>query len=151
MDFLDVLQLVTMVVIAIWQIYSVRAIKKLEQEVHRLNIRLDQSMQRLHDAREAVIQRHKAHVFLLEYQASRKEATELYFTTMAELSARNAELRGLAFAIGDKELLTLVNEGYDFLGVPPDQRNITVDEMTIRGRSQKLITRISQLLEEATH
>lgn len=89
-------------------------------------------------------------MFLLEYGASGKEATEVYFTTMAELSVHNAELRGLAFAIGDEELLRLVNEGYEFLSQPPDQRNIVLDEMTIRNHSQHLHTRISQLLEAAT-
>ena len=150
MDILDaLLQLIAVTIVAIWGIYQIRVTKKLEQEVHRLNIGLDQSIQLLHRAREAVIQRHRAHVFLLEYKASEKEPTELYFTKLAELSVCNAELRGLAFAIGDKEFLRLVNEGYGFLRQPPTERNITLDEMEIRNRSQRLHTRISQLLEIA--
>ena len=153
MDFpvaLQALQLVVMIIVAIWGIYQMRVTKRLEQEVHRLNTGLDQSILLLHRAREAVIQRHKAHVFLLEYKMSGEKPTELCFKTMAELSVHNAELRGLAFAIGDEELLKLVNKGYEFLSQPPDQRNITLDEMTIRNRSQHLHTRISQLLEAAT-
>ena len=68
----------------------------------------------------------------------------------AELSAYKAELRGLAFAIDDKELLRLVNEGYSFTGLPQKERNFIKDEMEIRGRSQHLHTRISQLLKEKT-
>ena len=145
MDFLvlGALQLIVTIVVTIWGIYQIRVTKKLEQEVHRLNTGLDQSILLLHRAREAVIQRHKAHIVLLEYKASGKEPTEFCFTTMAELSAHNAELRGLAFAIGDENLLGLVNEGYEFLRQPPDQRNIDLDEMTIRNRSQHLHTRIS--------
>jgi hypothetical protein len=59
--------------------------------------------------REAVIQKHKAHVFLLNHVKFVKEPNETYATKQAELSAYQAELRGLAFAIGDQELLDLVN------------------------------------------
>ena len=54
------------------------------------------------------------------------------------------------FAIGDEELLRLVNEGYDFISQPIGERDLVLDEMKIRGRSQHLHTRISQLLEKAT-
>jgi len=63
-------------------------------------------------------------------------------------SNNRAELRGLAFAIGDKPLLALVNEGYRFIGLPEEDRYPISDEMDIRSRSQKLYTRISQLQEE---
>jgi hypothetical protein len=141
------LQLIIAVFVAVWSIYQAKFTKNIEQEVHRLNIGLDQSIQLLHRAREAVIQIHKAHVFLLEFNLMEQKPSEIYLTKHAELSAHKAELRGLAFAIGDKELLKLVNEGYSFSTQPQEERNITRDEMEIRLKSQKLHTRISQLLE----
>lgn len=95
-----------------------------------------------------MIQIHEAHVFLLNYVQYMKEPDEIYATKHAELSAYNAELRGLAFAIGDKELLNLVNESYSFIHYSPADRSVVGDEMEIRGKSQKLHTRISQLIKD---
>jgi len=39
---------------------------------------LDQRIARLHRAREAVIERHKAYVFLIEYASVMKEPDEIY-------------------------------------------------------------------------
>jgi hypothetical protein len=146
-EILLVAQLVISVVLAVVTVRQARVTSDLEQRVHRLNTSLDQAIQRLHRAREAVIQQHKAHVFLVEYKRVLDqrgiELTETYFDMFAEWSAYAAELRGLAFAIGDKELLEIVNkEDRDSEGVPP--------EIPVRARSQQLHARISQLLDEAT-
>jgi len=150
MNPLDALQLVTVAIVAIWGIYQTRVTKRLEQQIHRLNTGLDQTIQLLHRAREAVIKIHSAHVFMLEYVDHQEKPNELYMTTFAERSAYEAELRGLAFAIGDEELLALVNKGYEFDKRPIEARTFWMDEAEIRGRSQFLHTRISQLLEAAT-
>jgi len=147
---LDALQLIVVAIVAIWGIYQTRVTNRLERQVHRLNTGLDQSIQLLHRAREAVIKIHSAHVFLLEYRPPPSEPTEASTTKFAEMSAYQAGLRGLAFALGDKDLLGLVNEGYEFTGKPLEERNTVRDEAEIRGRSQQLHTRISQLLEIAT-
>ena len=153
MSVFDLLQLIVISIVAIWGIYQTRVTKKLEGELHRLNTSLDQSIQILHRAREAVIQMHQAHVFLLNYVQHMNDENlpdEVYATKYAELSAYKAELRGLAFAIGDQELLDLVNKSYEFMNQSPEERFSMLPEMEIRGRSQKLHTRISQLLVTAT-
>jgi hypothetical protein len=150
MSLLDALQLMVVTIVAIWGIYQTRVTNRLAQQVHRLNTGLEQSIQILHRAREAVIKIHAAYVFLLEYRSQISEPTEIYITKFAEMSANQAELRGLAFAIGDKDLLALVNEGYRFREIPSGERNTIMDEMEIRGRSQKLHTRISELLKLIT-
>jgi hypothetical protein len=150
MTTIELLQLAATIVIAIWGIYQTRVTKKLEREIHYLSIGLDQSIQLLHRAREAVIGMHKTHVFMLHYKELRNDIGDQYVEKLAEQSTYRAELRGLAFAINDQELLDLVNKGYDFIGIPNEQRNATFDEMEIRNRSQHLHTRISQLLELAT-
>ncbi len=78
------------------------------------------------------------------------QLNEEYSLKFAEMSAYQAELRGLAFAIGDKELLEIVNKGYESQKYSPEERSFELDEMEIRGKSQHLHTRISQLLTEIT-
>lgn len=150
MNPLDALQLVTVAIVAIWGIYQTRVTKRLEQQIHRLNIGLDQTIQLLHRAREAVIKIHSARVFMLEYAAHQEKPNELYMTTFADMSSYEAELAGLASAIGDEELIVLVNKPYEFDGKPIEARVFEMDEVEIRGRSRRLHTRISQLLEAAT-
>lgn len=153
MNVFDFLQIIVITIVAIWGIYQTRVTKNLEGELHRLNASLDQSIQILHRAREAVMKVHQAHVFLLNYVKYLNDEAfpnEVCATKHAELSAYKAELRGLAFSIGDKELLDLVNESYEFMKQAPEERFSMLPEMEIRGRSQRLHTRISQLLELAT-
>lgn len=147
MDLAAGLQILITALLAVVTVRQAWVTSQLERRVHRLNASLDQSIQRLQRAREAVIQENKATVFLAEYVQALKsegksELTEAYFEKHAELSACKAELRGLAFAIGDKELLQIVNNFPRDSVMPP--------EMEARARAQHLHTRISQLLEEAT-
>jgi hypothetical protein len=150
MTILDILQLTVTAIVAAWGIYQTYVTKKLEQEVHYLNVGLDQHIQLLHRARDAIIGMNKTHVFMLNYRDSGKDMDERYIEKLAEHSAYWSGLRGLAFAINDKELLSLVNQGYEFTRLPSEQRNAMHDEMEIRGRSQQLHTRIAQLLELTT-
>lgn len=144
---IEAIQLTISVVLAVVTIRQARVTHELERRLYKLNTNLDQSIQRLHRAREAVIEIHKAKVFLIEYvtaykNESKTELTDTYFQKQAEASAYAAELRGLAFAIGDEQLLSIVNN------FPVDK--VMPPEMQERARAQHLHTRISQLLLEAT-
>lgn len=150
-EFLNALQVIVLAIVAIWGVYQTKVTKSLEQQVHRLNVGLDQSIQLLYRAREAVINAHAADIFMLAYRENQPEKpNELYMTKSAEWSAYEAELSGLAVAIGDKELLDLVNKIYSFTGKPWQGRDHEMDEIEIRGRSQHLHRRIAQLLKMAT-
>jgi len=150
MDILTLLQLGVTITVAIWGIRQTFTTNRLAKEIHYLSVNLDQSIQILQRAREAIIGMHKAHVFMLEHRQLNKELDDAYLARYAEFSAHWAELRGLAFAINDQELLDLVNKGFTFDGLSSEQRDIVKDEMEIRGRSQHIHTRIAQLLAETT-
>ena len=150
MDLLSVLQLGVTIIVAIWGIRQTFTTNRLEKEIHFLRVNLDQSMQLLQRARDAAIGMHKAHVFMLEHRQLNKKIDDVYISQFAEFSAFWAELRGLAFAINDQELLDLVNKGFSFDGISNEQRSIVRDEAEIRGRSQHIHTRIARLLEKAT-
>jgi hypothetical protein len=76
-----------------------------------------------------------------------KEPDEIYCARHSELSAYSAELRGLAFAIGDEELRKLANNLY-----PSNKSNSAMEkEMDVRNHSQHLHTRISELLQDTAH
>ena len=143
----EVLQLVVTLILAAVTARQVYVTNKLDQRLYRLNTDLDQRIQRLHRAREAVIQRHKAFNFIGAYIAAganqgKLVPNESYFEKSAELSAATAELNGLAIAIGDKELLAMVEaEGFEE-GV---DRNLQAQRQSLH-----LHRRISQLLLEAT-
>src|SRR6266545_6162017 len=147
MTLFDILQLAVTATVAIWGIYQAHRTRKLEQEVHYLNVGLDQSIQLLHRAREAVIGLHRTQVCLLAYHYNGRPVDERSIQSQAEHSAYWGELRGLGDAINDKELLDLINQGYGVSGRAADQRSYMVDEMEVRGTSQHLHTRIAQLLD----
>jgi hypothetical protein len=146
----DGLLLIVSALVAVWGIYQTRVTKQLEQNIHHLNVALDQSIQLLHRAREAAIKIHSAYIFLLEIGYNNSENLETHATKYAELSAYNAELRGLAFAIKDDELLQTVDKSYNFLNQSPKDRSFWLDEVEIQGKSEKLHKRISELIELAT-
>lgn len=140
-------------------------LNKLQKEIEQSNRIHDQKVQRLYRAREAVIAVHKAHVYLINYGQNKvavwaeeqigKRARPLvlddnYFIKSAELSAAQAELRGLAFAIGDKELLHQVNNPIDNRTSDDKRINAAFREIDIRANSQHLHTRITELLEIET-
>lgn len=142
---------------------NTKQLDQLQRDVDATNRLHDQSVQLLYRAREAVIAIHKAHVYLLDYVAHKEsvqkakndygdekfvvELDDPYFTKHAEISAAKAELRGLAFAIGDAKLLELVNNPKH---MPNSSLGRMESEMDMRGNSQQLHTRISELLIVAT-
>ena len=136
---MDALSLIVAVVVAFWGIWQTFVTHKLQREIQILSLSLDQSVQRLYRARDAVIQAHKSQVFIIEY-SNEIGKDETWYEKYAELSAYKAELRGIAFAIGDEELMRLAREVIDYSDIVEPQ---------IRINSQHLHTRISELLEEA--
>jgi hypothetical protein len=131
----DTLMVVVSVIAVIWAIYQIYSTHQLDVKLTFLTKQLDQSVQRLHRARDAAIRMHEANVFLIQYVSTNPQITDVYCQKHAELSASRAELRGLAFAIDDKELLDIVNE------------NLGDTEGSIRNHVQRIHTRISKLIE----
>ena len=143
---LDVLPLIVTVIVAIWGIWQTFVTKRLEQQVYRLNLGLDQSLQILHRAREAVIKIHGAYIFLLQYWELQEKPDETYRKVFAEKSVHEAEIKGIAFAIGDRELLNLINKEY----ANPNEKQFRRSEAEIRGHMESVHARITQLIEATT-
>jgi hypothetical protein len=108
MTLLDILQLGVTAIVAVWGIYNARVTRRLEQEVHYLNVGLDQSIQLLHRAREAVTGIHRARVAIMAYHYNKRESDDKYIQSQADESAYWAELRGLGFAINDVVLCNVL-------------------------------------------
>jgi len=127
---------------------------RLEQEVHRLNIGLDQRVQRLHRAHELVtgLNISTAHIIGFKSQGLALKVSYQSLLLNAEHSAKVAELLGLAHAIGDKKLLELVARGSRLIGESDEECDLTFTQQkeNILELSAELHTRISQLLIEAT-
>lgn len=131
---------------------------RLEHQLKRLNTGLDQSLNILHQAREATIRKHQAEIYLLEWKGLKEQelsgtVLEVYLNKYAEYSAAWAELRGLTFAIGDKELINLVNNTPEIREKhnPTETEKAyarTMHEMGVRGYSQQIHTRIAKLIQE---
>lgn len=146
---------------AAWGGYLIYVTKGLDSKLRYLSVELDQSIRRLDRARDAAIALHRAYIALLRYaemaQAIGKpleQVSEIYVERAADYSAYWAELRGLAFAIGDEELLQIINQE---LFNPANARRINeiakardVAEMDARGAFQKIHTRIAELLQLET-
>lgn len=119
-------------------------LSELGYKVQFLSKQIDNSANLLVQARDAVDKHHTAYVFLMNYRQANLEMPDyaLQATKLAELSMYKAKLRGLGFAIGDKELLSIINKGIDY------EQDAIMKEMDMRGRTQKMHTRIAQLLDE---
>ena len=143
MNLLDFLQLAMTILVVILGV-------RLEFQVRRLSVGIDQSLQILHRAREAVIKIHGAYIFLVGYVKCQEENNELCMRMVAEKSAYEAELKGLAIAIGDKELIDLIDKKYSFISIPIKERDKNLVETEIRAKSELLHMRISQLIKIAT-
>lgn len=162
MELVAGLSMIVTVITLIWGIYQTFVTHRLSQEVEKLNIRTDQTIQRLYRAREAAIAVQKGVIYMIrynqiikrmtpymqkgrvEYDSSWMKETPLMY---AEIEVSATELRALASAIGDKQLETLVNEfPFGELTELPD----TAEEK-LRNNIQKIQTRIAELLIEATN
>jgi hypothetical protein len=162
MNLVEGLTIFIAAIVAIWSIFQTRLTIRLEKEVQRLNTALNQSLQLLHRARETTIKQQEAEIFLLEYLRWTKDKDNaidwiLYANKHAELSAAKSELRGLGFAIGDESLLKLINSSVqmadEFAFSDGSGRAIThyeQYEMEVRGRAQKIHTRIAELIRMET-
>jgi len=139
-------RLILLVFAAIWGFY-----KFIVENALTPRIRL------LHRAREILSQEHVANLYQIDYtywmnvyREKTLEPTELFFSKRAEYSAYQAELRGLACAIGDKKLQEIVYRDYDYVKLPVLFHFPPICESEISVRSQEIHARIYELLEGAT-
>jgi hypothetical protein len=123
-----------------------RTTDDLNQQLHRVNLGLDQSIQRLNRARDLVNKIHEARLMNYYYAALEQEVTEDRYIKFVEESVYAAELRGIALAIGDEELLKLINK--PSIVYEDKTPNFMSKEASIRNETQNLHTRIHQLLEQ---
>lgn len=123
--------------------------QKFRNDIRLLSIEMDQSIHVLHRLRDAAIGMQEAFIFMLSYRQHNQQVNDVYLSKLAEYSARYAESRGLAFSVGDKELLSLINHELHITRIG-DQTNLQRDETELRGTFQKIYTRLAQLLIETT-
>jgi len=146
MDNLALPNFIVTVALAIWAVYHTGLTHRLQTKLNRLVKQLDHSIERLHRAREAVIQYQKAYLFVLGYEKTGKERDKDYFERNAEIEVYQTELHGLARAIGDDELLRILTE--------PSASDAKFIDISFavqqeRERAERLHTRINQLLDIA--
>lgn len=146
--FLGALTLVITIVIAVLQFMQVNRTIKLEKEVNQLNLKTSQSLQILFRARDAAIEWQKNQVFLMEYLRRTENLPDqrdwsIYAGKHADFSASWAELRGLAFAIGDENLKSIVTGG-----IPNLEKELFESE--VRHKAQMIHTRIAELIAKET-
>jgi hypothetical protein len=111
-----VLSLIVSSIIAIWGIYQTRVTSKLEAQVHRLSVDLDQTIQRLHRARDLANELSRAYFSLwssslmaqLNAEGRTVFSQELVAEFLIHSSTANVsriELIALVGVIGDAELI----------------------------------------------
>lgn len=109
-DFLPFIPLGSALITVGSAIYIAHKAKRLEGDLKRVSVRLDQSILSIHRAREAATQMHQAYVYIIYYPALLAPPSDTTVLKQAEYLAAWAELRGLAFSIGDHDLLELINQ-----------------------------------------
>ena len=136
-----------------WAVYSSFLAHRHAKELHRMRTRLDQSLGLLVRARDTAVAMQRAEAYILRCrQMGQESPVHERMVASSEFSAAFAELRGLAFAIGDHELLMLVNKlghsdpGHVTLNLDPSE----LWEMESRGQFQHIHTRIAELLKQET-
>ena len=147
----DTAQVIVAAVVAVFGIYQyfanqriLRNQESLKRDFDLFKMHLDQSVQRLQHARELVNQAHEAELVMFHFNEQGNQ--ENWAIKYVEWSTCFAELRGLAFAIDDDQLWKLINSDKDTTVI----QGFVGKEMSTRLYSQKLHTRINQLLQEAT-
>jgi hypothetical protein len=127
-------------------IFEVRSRRQLSQ----LSVNVDQSVQRLHRARDLVNTIHRSQMYLTFYIGSgpKKGTLEVVeaYRIAAEASSCESELVGIARVIGDKEFLALVESRAASLSPLPDPKSPAIAEMT--GVYQKAATKQTEQLHE---
>ena len=113
----------------------------LNRKINKLNNQLNERVKRLHKAAELVTEKQKAELMTILLPEENSQAKYLHDV---DFLAASAHFRGLAFAIGDKEMLDLINQRERPTG------DIMADEARIRSQAQKLHTRIADLIEQET-
>ncbi len=150
-NLLSVLTLVITACLGIWAIYQVRFNHRLERELHRLNVELDQDIQRLYRARDAIIAWQKAGSKILAFnrQPNASFNVDLLVNALGDVMAGQSEIKGLAYAINDKKLIELAEK----LPVPStedvtDELYNTDVDMALSAMAIHI--RLSELIAETT-
>jgi len=139
--------------ISAWAVIQIFVTQRFSKSFHVLQTQLDQSLGLLQRARDAAVGTHRTEAYMLEFwKRCSDPPSHDYMMKSAEFSSSWAELRGLAFAIGDEKLLAAVNNlGHSDPGTfPPPLDKHEIWEMESRGQFQRIHTRIAELLEEET-
>lgn len=131
MDSTSVLSLIISALVAIWGIYQTYVTKGLEEKIHRLSIELDQSIQLLYRIRDAITKSHNVHLYMLTCFNFKALSDDVMAEKYAEWSALMAEARGIALTIGNKELIDLLTDPYEFQGKKIEDRILYIDELTL--------------------
>lgn len=119
-DFLKALDVIVTVALGIWAVYQVRFNNRLERDLHRLTVELDQDIQRLYRARDALIKYHSGFAALSAHRAFDLGDGELPkdFEKLATLhgmmEAAYYEFYGLVSAIDRPKLSELLKELIEF-------------------------------------
>lgn len=145
MDVLSVLSLVVSTIVAIWGIYQTRVTSQLQQEIHRLRVELDQSLLRLHRARELVSLIHQASFWMI-FESQKREDSDV----SSKLTANLAELKALALVIGDEEFKRLVESFEPTFAIPKnlsDPQSLSEPIRKMNELMKETHGRIYQLLE----
>lgn len=151
---MDVFALIVSGAVAIWGIYQTFVTYKLQQDVHRLSVRLDQSIQRLERARELIGNIHAvsediANTIFVEEEGD----TANLIKTLTVTKTSQVELNAVAKVIGDNELLDMVQglksvlESIERPGTP--ERWLEWSKR-LEPRFENLHERVYRLLEDAT-
>jgi len=140
-----VLSLIVSAVVAIWGIYQTRITSRLEAQVHRLSVDLDQNIERLHRARDLANELSRAYLSLwssalmaqINAQAQTVFSKELLDEFLIHSSTANVsrmELMALVGVIGDEELIKssakyLALDTFLPMETPPEKMRSNVEEL----------------------
>ena len=146
-----------MIITALLNFFSARNSQKTSHQLRLQNTDLDQRILLLQRARDAAIKINEAEAFIYDFVGVKQDPEfnkahrEILSTKTAQISAGNAELRGLGFALDDKILLDLINhrERPKDKFIADSEGIINVAEMYSRGFAQRVHTRIAELTKEA--
>lgn len=165
MDGIAVLSLLVSAVVAIWGIYQTRVTSRLEVQVHRLTVDLDQTVQRLYRAKElvTVLQSEFHKLFAMSHEVNPRLTTddieylqhtlETMVASGALIDVAKSELFALTGVIGDPELIKTCIQFQGLQLASPLEMN--ADDMgqemqKLRETSIQAFSRIYKMLALAT-
>lgn len=111
---MDELALIVSTIVAIWGIFQTHVTNKLNKEVHRLSVALDQSLTQLYRAHELLREIYMVQCYFLEKGQGRTgDRSKDDLIMVSENIARIAEFRALLIFINDEKLNKLLDTPFD--------------------------------------